>query len=346
MAGELFGNGHSGGNEGQDWNVLNSEHMTPTPPSDMIDQPMASPSSSPDFGDEQGGVNQIENVSAREFTPEASVLGYGAEEFFKQRFPDISEVARETRVEHAIQAGLSRMDGMKELQRNFLASRGETLPEDYNEQLLDGMNLEMGRVLANLYDDKSRLVDEIEGEQLGPNEEIAWDVAMEPHKPGTLSLTDLFMNNPQHEGETTEDYKQRLRNYRKQDLARDKQLAEDAAYVEAHPETAKEHHELQGMRFNMELRRQYPGAWEAMEESMRKPEEKVEETEKAEQTEKGSSLEGMSLMDLRDETAARLSTCEDPDMRVRLAVMLGRLNGRLEQMALSEAEAEVAEATA
>lgn len=317
MAGESFGNGYDGG---QDWGVLDSERLTQEP------------------------------------TPEASALGDGAEEFFEQRFPGISEAAREARVEHAIQAGLSRMDGMKDLERNFLASRGETLPEDYDERLLGSMKLEMSRVLANLYGDKSRLLDEVEGERLGPNEEIAWDMAMEPHKPGTLSLTDLFMNNPQHEGETAEDYKQRLYNYRKQDLARDKQLAEDAAYVEAHPETAKEHHELRGMRFNTDLKRQYPGAWEAMGESMREPEEetedngdevkKVEAVEEVAQPEKENPLEGMSLRDLRDETKKRMETCENPDMQVRLAILLGRLNERLAQMAIVEVEAEVAEATA
>ncbi len=280
-----------------------------------------------------GGVDfeeafrQLEGVSEKEFTPEAAELGDEAEEFFKQRFPEMSEAGREARVEHVIQAGLSRMDGMKELEEKFRASRGEVLDPNYDEQLLNSMKLEMGRTMTKLYGGESRLVSETKGAGLGPNEEIAWSVAMVPHEPGTLDTVDLFMNNLQREGENADDYKQRLYNYRKHDIVRDNQIAEDAAYVSEHPETAQGHGELaHGMQFDMELKAEYPEAWAAIKEENGKVEAVNSET-----AEKENPLEGRSLVSLREETMRRMRMCENRDMQIELARVVGRLDEKIAQ---------------
>lgn len=220
-------------------------------------------------------VNKAEMQLGAETTPEAGRLGDVALEYFEQNYPDMPSAAKNLRMERAVQAGLSRMDGMKENQTKFYAARGENLPEGFDQELLNDTELETRRILESFYQGDSRIRNDVMGEELSEEEGIAWDLAGEAHVPGTLSLVQLYEQNPRQDGEGSESYKMRLKNYAKQNRAREEQLELDAAYVEANPLAAADFHELGTMRLHEDLSKKYPKALEYVKLAEQRPKEET-----------------------------------------------------------------------
>lgn len=175
-----------------------------------------------------------------------------ATELFQKYLPGLSEKGREQRLQRAVQAGLSRMDGTRKAQERFLASRGEELTEEAEEEIADRAATDVGHIIESYYKEGSRIRPEGTGDEMSEDEELGWELAAEPHVPGTLNLTMLFEQNPRREGESVEEYKQRIHNYSRQDLAREEQLKKDAEYEQ---QAAKERAEKQEMERQQELKR-------------------------------------------------------------------------------------------
>lgn len=233
------------------------------------------------LGDNGQAVNEQQVAVSDEaegqpgMTHEARTLGARAAEFFEEHFPNLTQKVKESRIYRAIAAGLGRMDATKAADTAQANVQGWRLPEDYDIQLLDSAQGEMRRAMEEMYADDSRLVKGMGEDGLSEDEEIAWELAEEPRKPGELNLVSLFMKNPRVEGETVEDYKARLHNYQKQNTARKDQIVADVAYVEVHPEESVKFNEAKGMIHDAGLVEQYPKAARAMRLAQARPDKEV-----------------------------------------------------------------------
>lgn len=205
----------------------------------------------PNGGEMSGGGEAAEEEETWEESL-ARWIKEEATELFQKYLPGLSEKGREQRLQRAVQAGLSRMDGTRKAQERFLASRGEELTEEAEEEIADRAATDVGHIIESYYKEGSRIRPEGAGDEMSEDEELGWELAAEPHVPGTLNLTMLFEQNPRREGESVEEYKQRLHNYSRQDLVREEQLRKDAEYEQ---QAAKERAEKQEMERQQELKR-------------------------------------------------------------------------------------------
>lgn len=221
------------------------------------------------------GIVQNESEIQLGTTHEAQTLGTRVAAFFEEHFPNLTQKVKESRIYRAIAAGLGRMDATKAADTAQASTEGRQLPERYDAELLDDVQGEMQKAMEKMYADGSRLVKGMGEDGLSEDEEIAWELAEEPRKPGELDLVSLFMKNPRIDGETAENYKARLHNYRKQGAMRNSQIVADVAYVEVHPEESVKFDEARGMIHDAGLVERYPKAARAMRLAQARPEKEV-----------------------------------------------------------------------
>lgn len=247
---------------------------------------------------------EVEEETLEEYL--AGNVGEQATEFLGKKFPQMSENGRKMRVQRAIKAALGRMRGAIAGQAQFFASRGEELSEEAEDELENRAELDVQHIMEDYYSEGSRIMPEGAGDEMSEDEAIAWDLAEEPHKPGTLNLTMLFMQNPRREGEGVEEYKQRIHNYSKQDLVREEQLRKDAEYEQQMAARQAEMAENAGAAET--------GA-------------AAEAEGTAEAGEREKQIARMEM--LFEEAQRRISTCEDMKTRMRLVEASAKVMQRL-----------------
>lgn len=149
-----------------------------------------------------------------------------AEGFFEQRFPGIDGGTKLARTQMALKLFETKMaDGLAKI-----AGTEKDTPEMRREIARDaaiGEKLVLERLYVN--DPSLTMGATASGDKLTEDEKIAWALASEIQKPGQLNLLQLRENYPRREGETPDNYIQRIENYSKQNLAREEQLRMDKA---------------------------------------------------------------------------------------------------------------------
>ena len=131
------------------------------------------------------------------------------------------------RVGVAVRAELEKMAQAKAEEIRKWQSEGRGLPITYENEWLERGQRDMLNTLNSYYGDEGRFNGQI-GKRISENEEVAWQMATLPQRPGELSAMWTFQTNPwMFEGETMVEYYNRLKNYRRQDLMREWQVKQD-----------------------------------------------------------------------------------------------------------------------
>lgn len=131
------------------------------------------------------------------------------------------------RVGVAVRAELEKMAQAKAEEIRKWQSEGRGLPITYENEWLERGQRDMLNTLNSYYGDEGRFNGQI-GKGISENEEVAWQMATLPQRPGELSAMWTFQTNPwMFEGETMVEYYNRLKNYRRQDLMREWQVKQD-----------------------------------------------------------------------------------------------------------------------
>lgn len=156
--------------------------------------------------------------------PRMDEAAWVAEDFFEQRFPGMdtdSRILREALAVRALEARIA-----EQLQK--AVARGKSV-EELSGTIVKDELLREKRILEEMYVDDPQLMMEAtsHGAKLSENEEIAWALASEAGVPGQWNLMLVREKYPRREGEKPDDYIQRLKNYSRQDLNREKQLRLD-----------------------------------------------------------------------------------------------------------------------
>lgn len=186
--------------------------------------------------------------------PELESAGKVADDFFMQRFPGMNTETRVAREAMAIRALEARV--AERIQRGV--ARGEEDVEKLRRDVLQDELRQEGYTLERMYvqDPMMMLEAEASGSKLSENEKIAWALASEAGQPGQMNLMLVREKYPRRENETPDDYIQRIKNYSRQDLNREKQLKLDK---ESGGAAEDERRRAERMRWQKDFMEEHPG---------------------------------------------------------------------------------------
>lgn len=267
----------------------------------------------------KGEKSETEIEAESEPVPEMYNTENLVQDFFERNFQGMDEKAKALREDIAEKATLSRIAGAREAARRRAELEGRALTADFEQQLENEAAFDTRHILEGYYLNGGRLGQDINGEELSEEEQIAWKLASEPHKHGQLNLTHLFNEYPRREAETPDDYEARLKGYAKQDLQRAAQLKADSL-VKWEDETPEEFEER----------------WKKAVE-MRKGEDETETQFEARwQREVVWTKEMRTLVNYQEEMERRLEKMTDPEMRAKFEAVIKQIDDRLDAIAAAE----------
>ena len=241
------------------------------------------------------------------------------QDFFERNFQGMDEKAKALREDIAEKATLSRIAGAREAEKRRAELEGRTLTVGFEQQLENEAAFDTRHILESYYLNGGRLGNDINGEELSEEEQIAWKLASEPHKHGQLNLTHLFNEYPRREAETPDDYEARLKGYAKQDLQRAAQLKADTL-VKWEDETPEE----------------FEARWKKATELSKGEDETETQFEARWQREVVWTKEMKKLVNYQEEMERRLEKMTDPVMRARFEAVIKQIDERLDALAAAE----------
>ena len=241
------------------------------------------------------------------------------QDFFERNFQGMDEKAKALREDIAEKATLSRIAGAREAEKRRAELEGRTLTVGFEQQLENEAAFDTRHILESYYLNGGRLGNDINGEELSEEEQIAWKLASEPHKHGQLNLTHLFNEYPRREAETPDDYEARLKGYAKQDLQRTAQLKADTL-VKWEDETPEE----------------FEARWKKATELSKGEDETETQFEARWQREVVWTKEMKKLVNYQEEMERRLEKMTDPVMRARFEAVIKQIDERLDALAAAE----------
>lgn len=241
------------------------------------------------------------------------------QDFFERNFQGMDEKAKALREDIAEKATLSRIAGAREAEKRRAELEGRTLAVGFEQQLENEAAFDTRHILESYYLNGGRLGNDINGEELSEEEQIAWKLASEPHKHGQLNLTHLFNEYPRREAETPDDYEARLKGYAKQDLQRAAQLKADTL-VKWEDETPEE----------------FEARWKKATELSKGEDETETQFEARWQREVVWTKEMKKLVNYQEEMERRLEKMTDPVLRARFEAVIKQIDERLDALAAAE----------
>lgn len=156
--------------------------------------------------------------------PDVKGLQETARDFF---WGDNGNGKQTERIEVAVRTELEKMAQAKADEIRRWQNEGRGLPITYENEWLEQGQRDIVSTLNSYYGNEGRFSGQAGG-KLSANEEVAWQMAALPQRPGELSATWVFQTNPwMFEDETMVEYYNRLKNYRRQDMMRDWQVKQD-----------------------------------------------------------------------------------------------------------------------